>query len=80
MRGPISKFTFDLLSHTRFVSKNVEDLISEKVLEMLELMSDIGENFEVPTLYAFYLNSGLLDYYWRTFGFNFEMKDSDSIK
>ena len=78
MRGPISKFTIDLLSHTKYVAENVEDLISERVLEMLELMRDFDENFELPTwyLYAFYLNSGLLEYYWRIFGFNFEVKDS----
>ena len=73
----ISKFTIDLLDHTEHAAESFEDLVSEKVLEVLENMSEAGQNLELPTFYAFLLNFGLFEYYWRTFGFNFEMKDSD---
>ena len=68
----VSKLYFDLLTHTEHASESLSNLIDEKFFEREERG---GKAYLLSTAYARFVNFGLFDYYWRTFGFNFEVKD-----
>ena len=66
-----------MLNHNTLGLMSTDKFINEKFLELMEVHSEdhgFDTDHSANNAIAFLLSSGLLDHYWRLFGFNLEIK------